>query len=762
MTSIAFRLASVALLCATLPACHSSSNGGVNPAASSVATTSSSSSVAPANAPLASIDPIASLDNCIVGHEGALLDLGEKNSRALYLHAASSDIESIEREGSTFDRIRSRNVTLSYFGGSEADEDGSTYVTARIRGGSAKTASISVNGKPAGVWQLTRDEVTIVTARANQKLVASGDNEIAIRFTGVPKTAGGEPLAEIDWIHVGAGDVDASYAAPTKSDITAHANVGGVSKEAIALRSPGFLRCIGWLPKNGSLSFSAAVSGEGDVDVEARLLRDRTPLTVLKKLTVASGQPWQDSTLTIGADITDGEGTLGAIEFAVTRSSKDARFLLGAPKVVAEAPPPRPAPPTPARSVIVVVLGDVSLHALDLYGGQTNLEALGKLAAHGLVFEQHRSGTTFPSGALASMLSGQSAHSIKMDLPDARLPKSVVTIADAARQAGVVTGFFTANPTTAEPFGFDRSWQTMIAHGPDETPATKVFDDAAAWIDTHKSERFLAVIHARGGHPPWDVSPDELKNLPPASYMGALDPRHAGELLARARHIPPALHLTDADRERMWALYASALTSSDAALGKLLDALTHAGRDDDTMIILTSDVPVDESARVPFGEGGPPEEIALLVPLIVRPAGHEPPQARVHHRTADVDVARTVLDALGLTPPPDFQGVDLLETAAIGLPADGRPLLATARDRYAIAWGDFILAGSPRHELVCVASLDPACALDTRSTHPIAAHALEAMVGVDLAPSDGAAIVSEPVRPEVLASPSMRSWGRTQ
>ncbi|MEO7111362.1 MAG: sulfatase-like hydrolase/transferase [Polyangiaceae bacterium] len=745
-----------------MSACHSSSNGGVNPAASGVATTSSSAGIAATIAPLASIDPIASLDNCIVGHEGALLDLGEKSARALYLHAKSGDIESIEREGATFDRIRSRSVTLSYFGGSEADEDGATYVTARIRGGSAKTASVSVNGKPAGVWQLTRDDVTIVTARAGQKLLAGGDNEIAIRFAGAPKTSGGEPLAEIDWIHVGAGDVDASYAAPTKGDITSHANVGGVSKEAIALRSPGFLRCIGWLPKNGSVSFSGAVSGDGDVDVEARILRDRGPMQVLQKLTLKSGQPWQDSTLPIGDDASEADGTLGAIEFAVTRSSKDARFLLGAPKVVQEAPPPQPPAPAPARSVIVVVLGDVSLRALSIYGGQTNLDSLGKLVAHGIVFDQHRSGTTFPSGALASMLSGQSAHAIKMDLPDARLPKSVVTIADAARQAGVVTGFFTANPTTAEPFGFDRSWQTMIAHGPDETPATNVFDDAANWIDTHKSERFLAVIHARGGHPPWDVSPEELKNLPPASYMGALDPRHAGELLARARHIPPALHLTDADRERMWALYASALTSSDAALGKLLESLTRAGRDDDTMIIVTSDVPVDESARVSFGEGGPPEEIALLVPLIVRPAGHDPAQLRVHHRTADLDVAKTVLDALGLTPPPDFRGIDLLTTATLGTPANGRPLLATARDRYAIAWGDFILAGSPRHELVCVASLDPACALDTRSTHPIAAHALDAMVAGILATSDGSAIVSEPVRPDVLASPAMRSWGRTQ
>ncbi|MEO8875134.1 MAG: sulfatase-like hydrolase/transferase, partial [Polyangiaceae bacterium] len=607
---------------------------------------------------------------------------------------------------------------------------------------------------------LTKDDVTIVTARANQKLLAAGENEIAIHFVGIPKTANGEPVAEIDWIHVGAGDVDASYAAPTRADISAHSTLAGVSKEAIALRSPGFLRCIGWLPKSGTVTFSAGVGGDGEVDVEVRALKDRAAPRVLQKLTVQSGHAWTDGSLPLDDDTTDGDGTLGAIEFAVTRATKDARLLLGEPKVVQPAPPPVQ-PPAPARGVVIVVLGDVSLHALRLYGGQTDLPALDALASHGIVFEQHRAGTTFPSGAFASMLSGRPAHAIKMDLPDARLPSAVVTVADAARQAGVVTGIFSGNPTTGTAFGFDRSWSTIGSLPPDENTATNVFDDAAAWIETHKTERFLAVIHARGGHPPWDVAPDELKNLPPANYIGSLDPRNAGELLARARHIPPAIHLTDADRERMWALYARSLTASDAALGRLLDSLAHSGRDQDTMVIVTSDVPVDESARVPFGEGGPPEEIALLVPLVVRLASHAGASLRVHHQTADVDVARTTLDALGLTPPPDFQGIDLLTTAMLGAPANGRPLLATARDRFALAWGDFILAGSSRHELVCVASLDPSCALDTRSTHPIAAHALAQRMAQDLANADPSAVVTEPVKPEILASPTMRTWGRT-
>ena len=714
-----------------------------------------------ARGPDASIDPIASFDGCLMGHDGALLDLGEKSSRRFYARQGGGDVEDVERAGVTYARVRSKSISLTYYAGSEADTDAPTFVSVRIRGGAAKNATIFVNGKSAGVVQLVKDEVTTVTAKSTQKLLAPGNNEIIVRFGAVPKTATGQPLGEIDWIHIGSGDVDPSYAAPTRTDFSVQVALGGVSKDSIALRGRGFLRCIGWIPKGAKVTFSAGIQGTGDADIEVRQLQDRSPAKTLQRLTVNSTQGWATSSLPVDLDANDQDGTIGAIEFAVTRVSNDARVLLGEPRVEVAAPAPLP-PEAPARGVILVVLGDISLRALRLYGGQSDLPALGELAEHALIFDQHRAGTTFASGTLASMLTGRSARAIKMDGPDARLPKSVVTVADAARQGGVVTGFFSANPTTQEAFGFDRSWETMISHSPDESPSTKVFDDAASFIDTHKSDRFLVVVHARGGHPPWDSTPDELKSLPPANYMGSLDPRQAGELLARARHSPPAYHLTDADRERLWALYAASLTYNDAALGRLLEAVKRAGRDDDTMIIVTSDVPVDESARVPFGEGVPPEEIALLAPLVVRPALHAAPAVHVRHRTADADLAKTMLDALGLAPPPDFHGIDLRETAANGPPANGRPLLATARDRFALAWGDFIFAGSSKRELVCVASLDPACALDTRATHPIAAQALQGQLEKELAEMGASGVIAESPKPEALTTSALRTWGRTQ
>ena len=136
---------------------------------------------------------------------------------------------------------------------------------------------------------------------------------------------------------------------------------------------------------------------------------------------------------------------------------------------------------------------------------------------------------------MASMLTGSPARAHGVSEPDAMLGPNGITIAEAARQAGVVTAMFTANPTTTATYGFARGWETFTARSPAEDgPATAVFEDVERWLDGHKEDRFLVVIHARGGHPPWDVAGDE-KDLPPAGYTGSMDAKHAGEVLAKVR-----------------------------------------------------------------------------------------------------------------------------------------------------------------------------------------------------------------------------------
>jgi len=731
---------------------------GTPPAPSSSQTAASSN--APKAEPRAAIDPIAGFDGCLVGHRGILLDLGEKGPGARY--GARDDVDAVEREGGTWWRLRERSLAVSFFSsGSDvpAEEAGApapTYLEARVRGGAARSVGVYLNGKPAGTWTLSKNESKIVAARAPGPLVQPGDNDVLLRFHGAPKITA-EPLAEIDWIHVGAGDVDPAYAAPTRLDVLGDTTLAGVARRTLSLRAPGFVRCTGWLPARGKGEVSIGLAGTGDADVEVRLLRDRAAPAVVAKVHATSNGAWKTESFGVGGG---DQGTVGALEIAVTQASKGVRVLLGDPRIDAPPAPPDPRR-APSRSAVLVVLGTTKPGSLGVYGGDVATPEIGALARDGIVFDAHRASSTFPSGALAAIVSGRAAHDVQMDDGDARLPRDVTTISDTARQAGMVTALFTADPMTGAAFGFDRGWETFVAHPPTEdAPATRVFDDAAAWIEAHKEERFLVVIHARGGHPPWDATQDDLKTMAPAEYSGGIDPKHAAELLSKARHVPPTIRFTDGDRARAAALYALAIRAHDAAIGRLMGAIRTAGRDADTLVALTGDVGVNDAAHVPYGDGEPPQEDVLHVPLILRTGDHASAGARAALPTSDVDVARTLMTALGLEPSSYFQGIDLFRAASGFAPPGGRPLLATAGPRFSLRWGSFVLGGTEhRHEL-CDLALEPACLTDVRATHPIAAEALARRAAGVLHPPGRQDLRREAAPVDAATLGALKAWGR--
>ena len=555
-------------------------------------------------------------------------------------------------------------------------------------------------------------------------------------------------LAEIDWIRVGPADGDAPYSAPTRSDALTTVSIGGVARRGISLRAPGSVRCGGFVPKGAILEGHIGVSG-GEADAEVRVLVDRAEPRVVGSFHLGGeGAPaWQPISLPMG-DI----GTLAAVELVAKSSTKGARVMFAEPRVVATHPTETATAPR-ARGVIMVVLGSLAAKSLSPYGGAIATTELAQLATAGTVFDAHRATTSFASGALASMLTGLSARAHGVSEQDAMLGTAGVTIAEAARQAGVVTAMFTANPTTGAPFGFTRGWETFSARSPaDEGAATAVFDDVERWLDGHKEDRFLVVVHARGGHPPWDVAGDE-KELAPAGYSGSLDAKHAGEMLAKVRRSASTKLFTDADRERAFALHTKAILAHDAALGKLVTHVRSLGRESDTTWIVTGDVGIDAAAHAPFLEDDALDESSLAVPLVVRAPG-APMCARVSSPTASADLARTALEALGLPPPPQLRGESLWTIAQRGSDGPERSRIATTTTRFSARWSGFVLAGTrDREGKLCNLGLEPDCVSDVRATHPLAAEIMHALAFDELSRGGPAASAVGPGPPAASGEP---------
>lgn len=694
---------------------------------------------APASIPPAAavgLDSSASPAACSMGHLGPLVDLGDASARP-WLEPPSSEYESFERDGDTWLRVLGTHLAVRFGGPTAALAEDVTVVDLRVRSRGAKHVIVVLDGKLLGQAALSRGETKIVTVRGPATLGA-GTHELGLRFTGGPRR---EPSAEIDWVHVGAPDEGAAYVAPTHSDALATYVLAGVARYGFSLRGPSWLRCVAALPEHSTVEAELGMLGEGEADVEARVLRDRMAPLVLGTVHVRTGEPWREASWTVGLPAR----ALGAVELAVTTGTPRARVLLAEVRVRAMESVPK-APSESARNAVIVVLGSTAPWMLATYGGHEPAPRLSGLAAEGEVFERHRAASTWPATSIASMLSGLPGPGHGVDERTA-LPASILTFIDAARQAGVATAFFTANPTTFADYGFSRGFETFLATPPGGGNGAALFDEAARWLREAGSRRFVLVVHARGAHPPWDAAGDVLKRLPPEGYLGPVEPLHAGEILAKARRTPPVLRLTDADRTRAAALQSLAVAEHDAGLGRLLDALRDSRHDTDTLVVVTSDVGLPEGGWL--SDGDELDEATLAVPLVLRGPGIAA-KTRTSIPSTHVDLAKTTLLGLGLAAPATFLGTDLR-----ALSRSSRPLLAALGARRALVWENFVLRSDSRRETLCDRSLDSTCASDASASSPLALELLRRA-----AEETPATVKAEPGLPSAGTIAALRAWGR--
>ena len=329
---------------------------------------------------------------------------------------------------------------------------------------------------------------------------------------------------------------------------------------------------------------------------------------------------------------------------------------------------------------------------------------------------------------------------------------------------------FTANPTSFEAFGFNRGWDKYEVFSPVSGVANRgPLLDGAHWIEARlsesKDERLVAMLHSRGGHPPWTATAEEIRNLPPVDYSGPIEARRAGEVLARARMKRPRWRLTQADRERLEGFYALALISEDQALGALIANLRKLGLWDSTLLVVTSDVAIGGPGRVPFGDGEKLDEDLLELPLLIHFPGGRYGGKMIDAHTSSLDVLGTVLKALGLQSPEGLGGRDLYEVAANPERFVLRPQFASVAREYSTRLGDLVLRGeTPKAPVLCDLALGQACAGPTPPSLAMVAGALwrETYYYYRTAEPGRAAAAREPATldPDTLAA--LTVWGNQE
>ena len=332
-------------------------------------------------------------------------------------------------------------------------------------------------------------------------------------------------------------------------------------------------------------------------------------------------------------------------------------------------------------NVLLVSIDSLRADHLGCYGyARATSPAIDRLAAEGLLFEQHVSSSSWTLPGHASLFTSlpDSLHGAFDS--DRRIPESARTLAERFHEAGYRTQGFFAGPFLHPAFGFGQGFDgytdcASYAGEIDARPVAEWAEDLdlqrkshvdvtnpavhaawSKWFAGRGEEPFFAFVHL------WDVHYDYI---PPPPYDTRFDPDYTGRVTGRDFFTDPAINgrMPERDKQHVVALYDGEIAWTDSFIAKLREDLERAGLLGDTIIAVTSD-----HGEELFDHGGKGHRLTLFdevlhIPLVLRYPRGLPSGVRVRAQTASIDVGPTLLELAGLEAPADVLGTSLVPLA---------------------------------------------------------------------------------------------------
>ncbi len=316
------------------------------------------------------------------------------------------------------------------------------------------------------------------------------------------------------------------------------------------------------------------------------------------------------------------------------------------------------------RLALLISIDTLRADRLGLYGAERETSPqLERMAADAVVFETAIAPApwTIPSHATMLTSTDPRVHGASARTP---ISKSAISIAEILQRAGWQTAGFVDSPYLNTEIGFDRGFE----HFYDDPPftggsyrgaqATRArlldwlagADDRPAFVFWH-----LMDVHGPYGSPAPFGGMFRRALAPPTSADPGLEKLkllgyHDYQRLDRYRSL--------AD---MVAAYDEGIAHVDAIVGGLMQVLRDSALYDQALIVVTSDHGesfLDHGVWVGHGLFLTDDEVR--VPLIIKLPGNRHGGMRVRDIVGLIDVAPSVLDALGVAAPASFQGRSLL------------------------------------------------------------------------------------------------------
>ena len=342
-------------------------------------------------------------------------------------------------------------------------------------------------------------------------------------------------------------------------------------------------------------------------------------------------------------------------------------------------PPPPQLGDVPVSNVVFIVMDTQRADALGTYGYPKDTSPnVDRFAQGAVVFDNAYSPGSYTVPSFLSYMSSVAVRTHGWDYPfDVRFPKpgfcaraDLTTLAEVLQESGFDNRTFVSNgllhPKRGFPRGFE-TWNTFNVQGLASRELTKAqarFRDrevVAKGIESIESwepgEHHFLYLHLMYPHLPHEPSRAVRKELDLPDEPKRFSTTDVKKLRETS---------TQEERDLTRLFYHAGVWDGDVQIGRILDAIDDAGHHNDTMVVFMSDHGEEIWEHGDYGHVDGVWEQLAHVPLMVRIPGVRP--RRIRYPVSLIDVAPTVLDAMGIADVPDtWQGTNLFEKERVGV-----------------------------------------------------------------------------------------------
>jgi arylsulfatase A-like enzyme len=642
--------------------------------------------------------------------------------------------------------VRGRSLKLAL----PADRADEQQLTLALRSFAPTSLTLLLNGVKLADDALQGAGFETLALSLPDGLLHAGENALELRVG--PQSAG----FELDWLALSSepiGDPDA--APPDPASLTRPATPD-------TLTIPAGLR-VGYsmqIPARAELYAQASSGCKAQLNVLA--VREAEPDLLLAALDVdATPRP-----LRIALD---------RLEHATVRidlAAEGCDVVLDAPTLSVAVPPePQPAlTRKPVRNVVLVLVDTLRADKLTPYNPQTRVQTPGltRFLEGAAVMLHARSQETWTKPSVATLLSSLYPWQHNAVSDEAVLPEAIELLPETLSKHGFFTGAFIANGYISDKFGFKQGFDTYVNYIRENrrSNAQTVAADVLDWLDARPHDKpFFLYVHTIDPHVPYTPPKDFLKLYDAEPYAGPIDFLGGrGDLLEKIKigHLP----LEPRDKERLVALYDGEISYHDVHFAAIMAGLEKRGLADDTLVVLTADHGEEFWDHGSVGHGHSVYDELLHVPLIVRLPGVTQSGAKLAADVGLVDVAPTILEAVGQVPPGGMAGrsflPELLGDAADAPRATVSGFMSGFRT---VALGSFkLLQSGSDHFALYDTETDPGETQDIAANHPLIVRYLRGSLGLSLGrkaaqPSARAVYTAEKTAIDPVTEQQLRSLG---